>query len=64
MTDRYLTWRRVFNTDLRIPQWGEYDVARDGARTAGYEFFCWAGRVHHVDAAVGSDPVCQTDEVR
>lgn len=64
MTDRQLTWRRVFNTDLRIPQWGEFDIGRAGARAAGYEFFCWNGWIYHVDTESTMETVCLASEVK
>lgn len=44
-----LSWKNVFNTDHKIPMFGDIAEAIKIAKETGYSMFTWNGRVYNVN---------------
>lgn len=42
-----MKWKFIFNADLR--HWPSVQFAIDCAKQSGYQFFCWNGKILHIN---------------
>jgi hypothetical protein len=54
-----VNWSQVFNTDHK--HWGRVSLALDGARSAGYKFMAWNGRI--LSTETGSDTGLKVEDL-
>lgn len=55
-----LTWKEVFNTDLKTWDWE--GLALDAATDAGYTYYTWNGWVYPCEGVTG-EKVCKVEEL-
>jgi hypothetical protein len=44
-----MSWKDVFNSDLKPTLWGNIQNANDVAKYSGYKYLAWNGWVYEVD---------------
>lgn len=57
----FLTWKDVFDSQKVFPKM--FSSCAEIAKSVGYNYFAFNGRVHHVKAIGPSDYVCIVEEL-
>lgn len=58
-----LSWKNIFNTDHKIPMFGDITAAIEAAKESGYPMFVWNGRVYNVDVKKLTEDLGTTKEL-